>query len=71
MNAGRTRRLKGEATEENINVPPELTEEYYSSQAYVEDYMRRHGIKNMGDLTADDFVNMAVERARGLSRPKE
>ena len=66
MSAGRSRKLK----DEPVRVPPEHAEEYEASQVYVQDYMRRHGIKNMRDLTADDFVNMAVEKAREASHPQ-
>ena len=66
MSAGRARNLK----DEPVRVPPEHAEEYEASQVYVQDYMRRHGIKNIGDLTADDFVNMAVEKAREASHPQ-
>ena len=67
MNAGREKRLE----EDTVQVPQEYADKYGASQAEIMDYMRRHGIKNISDLKADDFVNMTVEKARELSRPKE
>ena len=67
MSAGREKHRE----EETVQVPPEYADKYGMSQAEVRDYMRRHGIKNISGLKADDFVNMTVEKARELSRPKE
>ena len=67
MSAGRTRKLKPE----DIRVPPEIAGDYEASQAEVQEYMLRRNIKSIGDLTADDFVNIAVERARRLSRSQD
>ena len=67
MKAGRERRQKPGA----VNVPSGLAKDYEASQEVLEDYMRRHGIKSIGDLKADDFVNIAVEQARKSSRPPE
>ena len=67
MQAGRERRQKGES----VRVPSGLAKDYEASQASVESYMLRHNIKNIEDLTADDFVNIAVEEARKNSRPLE
>ena len=69
MKAGRERRQKPGAG--GKKVPAGLTKDYEASQEVLEDYMLRHGIKNIGDLTADDFVNIAVEQARKSSRPPE
>ncbi len=67
MSAGRNRKLKSEP----VKVPPELAGDYEASQAEIQEYMLRRNIKSIGDLTADDFVNMAVERARRLSRSQD
>ena len=67
MSAGRNRKLKPE----DIRVPPEIAGDYEASQAEVQEYMTRRNIKSIGDLTADDFVNMAVERARRLSTSRD
>ena len=67
MQAGRARRQK----EESVRVPSGLARDYEASQSAVESYMLRHNIKDIGDLTADDFVNIAVEEARKNSRPLE
>ena len=67
MSAGRNRKLKAE----NVKVPSELAGDYEASQAEIHEYMTRRNIKSIGDLTADDFVNMAVERARRLSRSQD
>lgn len=67
MSAGRTRKLKPE----DIQVPPEIAGDYEASQNEVQEYMLRRNIKSIGDLTADDFVNIAVERARKLSRSQD
>ena len=67
MKAGRERKRKAEA----VKVPAGLAKDYETSQEVLEEYMQRHGIKSIGDLTADDFVNIAVEQARKSSRPPE
>ena len=67
MSAGRTRRLRAE----DVRVPPEIAGDYEASQTEVQEYMLRRNIKSIGDLTADDFVNIAVERARKLSRSQD
>lgn len=67
MSAGRTRRLRPE----DVRVPPEIAGDYEASQSEVQEYMLRRNIKSLGDLTADDFVNIAVERARRLSRSQD
>ena len=67
MSAGRSRRLKPGT----VRVPSELAGDYEATQAEIQEYMLRRNIKSIGDLTADDFVNMAVERARRLSRGQE
>ena len=67
MSAGRTRHLKAEP----VKVPSELADDYEASQAEIREYMLRRNIKSLGDLTADDFVNMAVERARKLSTSRD
>ena len=67
MSAGRNRKLKSEP----VKVPPELAGDYEASQAEIQEYMLRRNIKSIGDLTADDFVNMAVERARRLSTSRD
>ncbi len=67
MSAGRARRLRPE----DVRVPPEIAGDYEASQAEIQEYMLRRNIKSIGDLTADDFVNMAVERARRLSRSQD
>ena len=67
LKAGRERKEKAGA----VKVPAGLTKDYEASQEVLEDYMRRHNIKSIGDLKADDFVNIAVEQARKSSRPPE
>ena len=69
MKAGRERRHKPGAAA--VKVPAGLAKDYEASQEVLEDYMLRHGIKSVGDLKADDFVNIAVEQARKDSRPPE
>lgn len=67
MSAGRNRKLKSEP----VKIPSELAGDYEASQAEIHEYMLRRNIKSFGDLTADDFVNIAVERARMLSRSQD
>ncbi len=69
MSAGRTRKLR--PGDSSTRIPPEIAGDYETSQAEVQEYMLRRNIKSIGDLTADDFVNMAVERARRLSRSQD
>lgn len=61
IGGGREKRLKSS--------PVRVPDNYETAQSELEDYMKRHNIKNMSDLTADDFVNISVERARKNSQP--